>query len=235
MSRTERLLDLMQLLRQHRFPVTAQLLAQHMNTSVRTVYRDIQTLQQMGANIEGEAGIGYLLRSGFSLPPLMFSEEELEAICLGIRWVMRDEHDQQLGAAARSALAKIDHSIPGQLRMLLDNPGLLIATRANDQLQHQVDISQLRYAIRAERKLEITYTDEKGQQSSRTIWPFALGYFENLRVIAAWCELRQAMRHFRTDRLIHLLVLEQRYPQRRQQLLKQWREAENIPAHPANQ
>lgn len=234
MPRAERLLDLLQVLRQHRFPITGQALAEQMGISLRTLYRDIHTLQHMGANIEGEAGIGYLLRSGFTLPPLMFSEEELEAICLGTRWVMRDENDQPLASAARSALAKINNVIPAHLKTMLDQPALLVAANGNQPLLHSIDLASLRYAIRAERKTEIIYLDAQGSPSTRIIWPFALGYFEQLRVIAAWCELRQALRHFRTDRIQHLKVLEQRFPIRRHTLLKQWREQENIPSHPAN-
>lgn len=125
MSRTERLFDLMQILRRHRYPVTGQALAQEMKVSMRTLYRDIATLQQQGAEIVGEAGVGYVLRPGFMLPPLMFSQQEIEALVLGMRWVGR-RGDSQLAGAANNALAKIADVLPATLRDELEASTLLI-------------------------------------------------------------------------------------------------------------
>ncbi|MBT1062139.1 YafY family transcriptional regulator [Bowmanella sp. Y26] len=223
MSRTERLLSLLQLLRSHRYPVSGTQLAERLDISLRTLYRDIASLQSQGAEIVGEAGVGYVLRPGFMLPPLMFSEEELEAIVLGISWVAA-RTDQTLGMNARSALDKITAVLPQELRETLDSHTLLVGPAAH--LDEQVDAAQLRTLIRTEHKAEIRYLDLKGQASTRTIWPFALGYFEQVRIVVAWCEKRQAFRHFRADRILSLVPSNQRYPQRRQQLLKQWRKVE---------
>ncbi len=227
MARAKRLLELLQLLRQHRYPVSAQVLATALQISIRTVYRDIATLQQQGAEIEGEAGVGYLLKPGFMLPPLMFSQDELEALVLGQRWVGK-HGDQRLAAAARDALAKIAVVLPDLLRDALDANALLVGSAPSADT-HLPDLALIRQAIRNQRKLRLSYQDGHGSSSERTVWPVALGYFDNCRVLAAWCELRQQFRHFRTDRMLDCQLLDQRYPQRRQQLLLQWRREQQIP------
>ncbi len=228
MSRAERLLDLIQTLRRHRRPVSGHVLAGELGVSLRTLYRDIATLQAQGAQIDGEPGVGYLLRPGFVLPPLMFSEEEIEALVLGSRWVA-ERGDHRLGAAARNALAKIAAVLPADLREDLDASALLVGP-GESIAAGDAELAAIRRAIRTERKVGITYRDGKESQSQRTIWPFALGFFDRARVVVAWCELRQAIRHFRTDRILALTVTETRYPRRRQALLKEWREVEGIRA-----
>lgn len=226
--RAQRLLDLIQLLRRHRRPVTGAVLAGELGVSLRTLYRDIATLQAQGARIDGEPGVGYVLRPGFMLPPLMFSEDEIAALVLGSRWVA-DRADTPLGVAARDALAKIAAVLPQDLRDDLDastliiGPGPVIA--AGD-----IELATIRQAIRAERKLAIAYRDGHAADSRRTIWPFALAFFDRVRVVVAWCELRQAFRHFRTDRISALTLTDTRYPRRRQVLLREWRVAEGIAA-----
>ncbi len=226
--RSQRLLDLIQLLRRHRRPVTGAVLAGELGVSLRTLYRDIATLQAQGARIDGEPGVGYVLRPGFMLPPLMFSEDEIAALVLGSRWVA-DRADTPLGVAARDALAKIAAVLPPDLRDDLDastliiGPGPVIA--AGD-----IELATIRQAIRAERKLAIAYRDGHAADSRRTIWPFALAFFDRVRVVVAWCELRQAFRHFRTDRISALTLTDTRYPRRRQVLLREWRVAEGIAA-----
>jgi len=197
-------------------------LAQSLGISLRTLYRDIATLQEQGARIEGEAGVGYLLRPGFVLPPLMLTEEEIEALVLGSRWVMH-RGEKALGEAAESALSKIAAVLPAEGRHLLDSTNLLPGPVAEAPTS-EIDLQQLRQAIRSERKLQIEYQSLKGSASSRVLWPFALGYFDQFRVLVAWCELRQAIRHFRTDCIRSLVMLDQRYPPRRQALLDAWRE-----------
>lgn len=226
MSRTQRLFDLMQLLRRHRFPVAGATLAQTLGVSLRTLYRDIATLQSQGAHIEGEPGLGYVLRPGFMLPPLMFSEEEIEAIVLGSRWVAK-RTDDPLAVAAANALAKIAAVLPPDLRASLDASTLLIAP-GDRQPPIKVELPAIRQAIRGERKIRIAYRDELGQVSDRVIWPFALGFFDRVRMIVAWCELRDDFRHFRADRIDTLAVTDIRYPRRRQHLLKAWREQTGI-------
>lgn len=228
MSRTQRLFDLIQILRKHRYPVTGNQLAEDLNVSLRTVYRDIVTLQGQGASIDGAPGLGYVLRPGFMLPPLMFTEEEIEALVLGSRWVAR-RTDKKLRLAATNVLAKISAVLPEDLQQQLEFSGLLIGpvktTIDNDDEKEAV----IRLSIRKEYKLQMTYIDVKGDESQRLIWPLALGFFEEVHVIVAWCELRKNFRHFRTDRIAQLTQLETRYPERRPMLLKKWREINNIP------
>ncbi|ACS87653.1 helix-turn-helix transcriptional regulator [Musicola paradisiaca] len=226
MSRTQRLLTLVQLLRNHRFAVPGPQLAEQLGVSLRTLYRDIATLQEQGATIVGEAGLGYVLLPGFTLPPLMFSEEEIEALVLGSRWVAR-QADPRLQEGARSALMKIAAILPDTLRETLDATALLVAT-PRENTTDTVDIPLLRRAIRRGRKVTVRYRDRQGQESERCIWPFVLGYFEQVRLVGAWCETRQAFRHFRTDSILALRVEEQTYPVSRRRLLKQWSEQEGI-------
>lgn len=226
MSRSERLLDLLQILRRHRYPVSGTKLAAELDISVRTLYRDIAALQRQGAAIDGEAGIGYVLRPGFTLPPLMFSEEEIEALVLGSRWVA-DRADSRLAGAARNALAKIAAVLPDKSRAELDGSTLFIGP-GEVVADDDVELGLIRQAIRTERKLDIRYRDQNDNGSQRTIWPIALAFFDRVRVVVAWCELRQAFRHFRTDRITALVTSETRYPRRRHALLKAWREQEGI-------
>ena len=226
MSRAQRLLDLIQVLRRHRHPVSGARLAEATGVSLRTLYRDIETLKVEGAHIDGEAGVGYVLRPGFMLPPLMFSEEEIEAIVLGSRWV-HQRADRSLAEAAANVMAKIGAVLPADLREALDDSGLLVApgepVAAGDS-----QLPKIRQAIRGERKIGISYRDKDGVPSRRTIWPFALGFFEKARVVMAWCELRQDYRHFRTDRIATLSMTDKRYPRRRQAMLKEWRQREGL-------
>jgi predicted DNA-binding transcriptional regulator YafY len=228
MARAQRLLDTLQLLRQYRYPVKGAQLASKLNVSLRTLYRDIKTLQQQGAPIEGEAGLGYILQPGYMLPPLMFADEEIEAMVLGMRWVAK-KGDKQLKEAAHSALSKVAAVLPGDLRHQLETSSLLVGP--NDILTAaHVDLALIRQTIRAHHKAHIIYRDLKGAQSKRTIWPFALAFFDGVRVIVAWCESRQSFRHFRYDRIQSFTPLNTRYPKTRQSLLKEWRQLEGIPS-----
>jgi predicted DNA-binding transcriptional regulator YafY len=227
LSRSQRLLELIQLLRQHRYPISGAILAEKMGISLRTLYRDIATLQLQGANIEGEPGVGYVMRPGFMLPPLMFSEEEIEALVLGSRWVAR-RADDKLKLAANKALTKIAAVLPDKLSSQLQSSGLLIGPAKTIQGKDHHE-ALIRHAIRKEYKILINYIDAKEEESKRIIWPLALGFFEETRVIVSWCELRRNFRHFRTDRIIELTPLEGQPHKKRQRLLKQWRELNNIP------
>ena len=161
------------------------------------------------------------------LPPLMFSEEEIEALVLGSRWVAR-RGDGKLKIAATHALAKISAVLPSDLRHQLESSGLLVGPARTATTINDVDEALIREAIRKEYKLQLIYTDLNVQESQRIIWPLALGFFEHARVIVAWCELRQDFRHFRTDRIVKVIGVETHYPRRRQNLLKKWRELHNI-------
>lgn len=226
MARSQRLLDLIQVLRRHRRPVSGAVLAAELGVSLRTLYRDIETLKAQGAHIDGEAGVGFVLRPGFMLPPLMFSEDEIEALVLGSRWVS-ERADGPLGDAARNALAKIAAVLPDDLKDNLDGANLLIGP-GKAIAAGETELATIRGAIRAERKMKIAYADGDGAQTSRTIWPFALAFFDRVRMVVAWCELREGYRHFRTDRIVALEVTGKRYARRRQALLREWRAIEQI-------
>jgi predicted DNA-binding transcriptional regulator YafY len=227
MSRTVRLLDLIQILRRHRHPVSGALLADELAVSLRTVYRDIQTLIAQGAPIDGEAGVGYVLRPGFTLPPLMFSDDEIEALILGSGMVVRAA-DPALAEAARNALAKIRAVLPAG-RSDATGPSGIFAGPVTPAVIDRVDLAPIRNAIRGEQKIRIAYHDRDGIHSERTIWPIFLTFCERVRLLAAWCELRESYRHFRTDRILGFAELGERYPRPRRTLVKEWREIENLP------
>jgi predicted DNA-binding transcriptional regulator YafY len=228
MSRTTRLFTLLDALRAHRRPVAAERLARELEVSVRTIYRDVQTLIGLGAPIAGEAGVGYVLTPGFFLPPLMFGADELEALVLGARWV-RGQGDEALARAAQSALAKIAMASPKDLRETIANTALWAASGGKAQEGETPAgplrglLKVLREAIRNEHKLVLAYTDERGQASERTVWPIGLAFFERTRMVVAWCELREGFRHFRTDRIRGCDCTGERYPQHRAALEKAWR------------
>lgn len=225
-TRSERLLAVLQILRRHRHPVAAQRIADETGTSLRTVYRDIDALRAQGAAIEGEAGLGYVLRPGFLLPPLMFTEDEIEALVLGARLVAT-RGDPALAAAAVDAVARIGAVLPGALRDLAETSALLVPPGPGRAAPF---MAALRAAIRAERKVDIGYRDKSGAETRRIVWPFAMGFFDSVQVLVAWCETRQAVRHFREDRIATCAVLDARYPQRRARLMRDWVAAEKIRA-----
>jgi predicted DNA-binding transcriptional regulator YafY len=229
MSRTSRLFLLMDALRGHRRPISAARLAQELSVSLRTIYRDIGTLIELGAPIDGAAGVGYVLRAGFFMPPLMFTPDELEALVLGARWVER-QGDKGLGRAAASALAKIATASPIDLRDALAETGLWAPRHPASTLDED-SLQPIREAIRREHKVRIAYVNESGQGSERVIWPIALAFMEKARVLAAWCELRNGFRHFRTDRIRVLAAPRVRYPTRRAVLVGQWQTQEKISLH----
>ena len=224
MSRSERLLELIQTLRRYRRPVSGQTLADETNVSLRTLYRDIATLQAQGADIEGEPGMGYILKPGFLLPPLMFSEDEIEALVLGSRWVA-SRTDSDLSRAAANVLAKIAAVLPDDMKPKLEGSNLLVP-QYHSEIADVVDLSLVRKAIRNEHIVEIGYVDAAGVETERRIWPFALGFYDRVRVVAAWCEMRNDFRNFRTDRIQRMEPQGKRYPRRKAELLKAWRIAE---------
>ncbi|MBO9858811.1 YafY family protein [Xanthomonas sp. A1809] len=224
MSRTTRLFELLGLLRAHRRPVSAAALASELGVSQRSVYRDIDTLRALGAPLEGQAGVGYYLKPGFFLPSLAFSQEELDAVMLGLDWV-KQRADPALARCGESALAKILSA-----RRHGDGVGtdmapaaILTAASTSESVDHP-QTAVLREAIRRQCKLAIGYVDAHDTPSERIVWPIALVYFDDVRVLAAWCERRCAFRHFRVDRLQVRALLQTRYPHSRQALVKQWRE-----------
>ncbi|MDE2014620.1 MAG: YafY family transcriptional regulator [Alphaproteobacteria bacterium] len=221
MRRADRLFRIIQILRRKRRPVTAEAIAEEVETSVRTIYRDIAQLVADRVPIRGEAGIGYVLDGGFDMPPLMLTADEIEAAMLGAQWVM-GRGDAVLARAAHDLVAKVGQVVPAHLRPLLVEPALA-APHWKKGEDDAIDMARLRTAIRTQGKLALSYRDESGAQTRRVIWPMAVAYFETVRVIVAWCELRKGFRHFRTDRIEAAEFLAQRYPAARARLLTAWR------------
>ena len=219
MDKTGRLFAIIDGLRRRRRPVTAEVLAEEQGVSVRTLYRDIQALIALGAPIEGAAGVGYVLRPGFFLPPLMFTADELEALVLGARWV-EGRQDGALSLAARTALAKIAAASPDELKQRIDEAGLW---PVNSQWRESDAplLATVRDAMRAEKVLHIDYADERGKATARAIWPAALAYYEEKQIIAAWCLLRQDYRSFRIDRIAAARIGEG-FGRRRAVLMADW-------------
>lgn len=222
MSRTSRLLELIGELRARRMPVTALDLASELSVSPRSIYRDIETLRSLGARIEGQAGIGFQLREGFFLPQFAFSADELEALILGLGWV-RERADAGLARSSESALAKILSARIDGATAAQQVPAL-VAAASRSRLADPPQAASLRDAIRRQRKVAIRYKDGFGASSERTLWPIAIVYFDDVRVLAAWCELKSGFRHFRVDRVEVIAISEERYPGRRQLLVAQWRQ-----------
>jgi predicted DNA-binding transcriptional regulator YafY len=224
MRRTERLFAIIQILRRARAPVTASSIAEELETSLRTIYRDVAELIAQRVPVRGEAGIGYMLESGFDMPPLMLTPDEIEAAVLGARWVA-GRGDPALARAANDLVAKIGAVIPSHLRPFLLEGALTTPDRPERIRPDTLDVARVRAAIRGQTKIQLTYRDESERETRRTVWPVAIAYYETVRLLAAWCELRQDFRHFRTDRVSEAAFLEERYPGRRDILRSQWRKA----------
>lgn len=223
MTRSERLLALLDLLRTYRYPVAGSLLADKLQVSLRTIYRDIETLQAQGAIIEGEAGLGFVLRPGFHVPPLMFSCAELEALVLGSRLVA-SLGEGVLSQDARSAMAKISACLPKALAEQMQLVPLHVPRdyKFDEQGKNSGIIEILRNAIRNEKKLTITYCDAQGRFSKRIVWVFGLAFFAQSRVVLSYCEMRNDFRHFRTDRILNCIALTDKYPKTCRHLMREW-------------
>ncbi len=224
MRRADRLLRIIQILRRYRRPVKGQSVAEELEISLRTLYRDIADLITDGVPIRGEAGVGYVLGEGYDLPPLMFNTDELEAVMLGLRWVMR-RGDKALGRAAQDAVAKVGAVLPRDLKPVLFDAGLIVPPTWRAPVD-TIDIADFRRAIREQRKVAIDYADEAGLPTQRVIWPIAISYFDSQRLVIAWCELRKDFRTFRSDRISKAHVQKEKYQERRKVLLKRWVEQE---------
>src|ERR1700727_2802845 len=221
MRRADRLFQIIQVLRRTRKPMTADAIAAELETSKRTIYRDITTLMEQRVPIRGEAGVGYILEKGFDLPPLMLTPDEIEAAVLGAQWVA-SHADEALSRAAADLIAKIAETVPERLRPFVLEP----TSHARPSWRKEpdrIDMVRTRTQIHEGRKISLRYRDEHGRDSERTIWPIAIGYLEAVRLLAAWCELRRDFRSFRTDRVIDAVYLEEKYPERRDLLRAKWR------------
>jgi len=230
MRRADRLFQIIQILRRSSRPVTAGALATELEVSKRSVYRDVADLIGQRVPIRGEAGLGYVLDRDFDMPPLMLTPDELEAAVLGAQWVA-ERGDPELANAARDLVAKIASVVPQRLSPFIAEPSIS-APPALSVTVDGLDMARTRAWIRSGRKIHIHYRDDQGRQSERTIWPVVIGYSETVRLLAAWCELRSAFRHFRTDRIESAVRLDARLPRSRQALLREWREREAV-AEPA--
>lgn len=220
MRRADRLFRIIQVLRRKRRPATAAEIAEELEASPRTIYRDIAQLMADRVPIRGEAGIGYVLEGGFDMPPLMLTADEIEAAMLGAQWVM-GRGDAVLARAAGDLVAKIGAVIPEHLRPILMEPAVSAPPKPN-RIEDVIDMARVRTAIRTQGKIHIVYRDEQGAETSRVIWPIAVSYWDRVRLIVAWCELRKAFRHFRTDRIAANEFLEARYSTPRIRLRAQW-------------
>lgn len=205
MRRADRLFQIVQLL-QGRKLVTARQLADRLQVSERTVYRDVQDLVLSGVPIDGEAGVGYMLHAGFHLPPLMFSPEEMEALVTGARLV-KAWAGNTLADAAEQALTKIEHALPPKLKQKIGDTRLF-APGFHAYARHTPQLDKLRDAINRRQVLEISYTREDGEHSTRQVRPLGLFFWGNVWTLAAWCETREDYRNFRIDRIQTLTPLD---------------------------
>ena len=208
MRRADRLFEIIQILRRRRL-VRAQDLAERLEVSERTIYRDVRDLIASGVPIDGEAGVGYLLRDGFDLPPLMFNEQEIEALVLGAR-IVETWADPALAEAARDVLAKVEAVVPERLQAFLAQTALW-APADHFAEPISVDPAMLRRAIREQLKVNFRYRDGEERLTERNVRPLALAFYGPVWLLAAWCELRADFRSFRLDRMSGLCLLDQRF------------------------
>lgn len=227
MSRSVRMFEIIQLLRSADRPLTANDIAGTLEVTKRTIYRDIAALQGMRVPIEGEVGIGYVMRPGFDLPPLMFTADEVEAIVVGLALLGRTG-DIGLQTAAANAARKISAVLPGDGRHDLKN-WPLYASSWNAIPGSCVDLRVLRRAVREEEKLRLGYSDADAKRTHRTILPLALVYHIEVVVLAAWCELRSDFRHFRVDRIVDCKRTGMGFPGQSELLRAKWRKLHRLP------
>ncbi|WP_242129109.1 YafY family protein [Sphingobium sp. Sx8-8] len=221
MRRADRLFQIIQILRRSSGPVTAADIAGELEVSPRTVYRDIADLIAQRVPVQGEAGFGYILDDAFDMPPLMLTPDEIEAAVLGAQWVA-GRGDPALANAARDLIAKITSVVPARLRPIIANPA--IGTRPiKAPAPDRIDLAHTREWIREGRKIRIDYLDEHGERTVRTVWPVILGFIDDKRMLAAWCELRRDFRHFRTDRIAAAVFLDEHYDARPATLRQGWK------------
>jgi predicted DNA-binding transcriptional regulator YafY len=224
LRRADRLFQIVQIVRGARRPITAAELAGELELSPRTIYRDIADLMASGVPLRGEAGVGYVLEAGYELPPLMLTAVELEAALLGAQWVS-GRGDPSLARAARDLVAKLQAVAPKELLFLADGPSVLAPNLVTAQEQI-VDLQRVRDAIHSRHKLVVDYFDENDRVTRRVIWPVYVAYFAAVRVIVAWCELRDGFRHFRTDRIKEITYSSDQFSTPMRRLRKAWADQE---------
>jgi len=201
MRRADRLFQIVQILRNKRL-VTAKTLAERLEVSERTIYRDIQDLSLSGVPVEGEAGVGYRLRHTIDIPPIMFTSDEIEALVIGARMV-KTWAGTELGYSAQSALDKITAVIPAELRNKIED-SKLFSLRFSQRQDLDVNLDICRKAIDGKRLLQMNYCRADGEQSLRCIRPLGLYFWGNVWTLVGWCELRDDFRNFRLDRILSI-------------------------------
>ena len=228
MRRADRLFELIQLLRRARKPITAAQLAEALEVTPRTVYRDIAALMAMRVPIDGAAGVGYIMRPGYDLPPLMFARDEVEAIAVGLQLLNRTG-DPDLQAAARRVIAKVAEVLPEVRADELDDGRFVVSAFGAPTVAR---MGMLRSAIRDHRRLALVYRDERGRLTERTCLPLAVIYYIEVTVLAAWCELRDEFRHFRADRIVACHGTGDSFADLAPKLRQDWRARRGLGRHP---
>ncbi|MEA9390722.1 YafY family protein [Acerihabitans sp. TG2] len=219
MRRADRLFQILQILRRSTRPVTAARLAEELEVSTRTIYRDIADLAGQRIPLVGEAGSGYILSSDYDMPPLMFTAEELEAVFLGAELVRRLP-DATLANNASDVLAKIASVIPARLLGYLSYSA--VGLKPDESGNVKPDTRKIRTAIREGKKILLEYGSASGDITKRTIWPVMLGYDQTCCLLIGWCELRGTFRHFRVDRIRHAAILNENIGTNRNELRNRW-------------
>jgi predicted DNA-binding transcriptional regulator YafY len=219
MRRADRLFRIVQILRRGRI-TTARNLAEELEVSDRTVYRDVADLVRSGVPIRGEAGVGYAIDRGYDLPPLMFTTEETDALVLGARMV-ESWCGEELASAARDVLAKVEHVLPKRHRDRLAGTALFVPsfgwTLPGSEL-----LADLRVALRESRKVSLDYKDASGSSTLRTVRPLGLFFWGAVATLGAWCELRSGFRNFRVDRIEGLELLGETFDSERGKTLSDY-------------
>jgi predicted DNA-binding transcriptional regulator YafY len=221
--RADRLFQIIQLLRGRRRAVTARWLAEQLEVSERTVYRDIRDLIATGTPIEGEAGVGYTLRSGYDLPPLMFDADEIQALVLGAR-IVASFGDEKLARAAAAVVSKVEAVLPAKLRPRIANAALYapqtFASRALSE-----GLLAVRAALTTRHKLRIHYVKENGEASDRVVWPLGAFFWGRAWTVTTWCELRGDFRNFRLDRIERIEPTGEAFPEDPDRSLRRYLES----------
>jgi predicted DNA-binding transcriptional regulator YafY len=199
MRRADRLFQIVQMLRRRRTVTTARQIAETLEISERTVYRDIRDLVAAGTPIDGEAGVGYRIRPGYDLPPLMFDREEIQALVLGVR-IVRQIGDASLARASDAILAKVATVLPKDLEPLLAETRLFATSRASYAGSADA-LAVVREALTSQRRLQLRYANERGEETDRVVRPLGVFFWGKTWTLAAWCEMRVAFRNFRLDRV----------------------------------
>ena len=222
MRRGDRLFETIEILRRAKAPISAQTIGMELGVTKRTVYRDVAALIGQGVPINGEAGVGYILEPGFHMPPLMLTPDEIEAVTLGIMWV-KTRGEPELALAAEKLITKLETVAPDKYRTSFLEP--TVSVSRVDLPEEKLGAASIRMAIRRRRKIALVYSDNAGRKTKRVIWPILLGYRDTSRIIAAWCELREGFRYFRTERIAEAEVLDAPIPRRMDLLRTEWRNA----------